>query len=525
MSSSRPPLPRDIDELTRLVLAEKAENERLLERIALLERLLFGAKSEKLVSLVAEQGLLDLGDLTAVASPPKAANDDEVVTSPGKKRKTGPASRNIGALPAHLPRIEEVIEPASTTCPCCSGPMHRIGETWSEALDVVPAIFRVKKTIRPKYGCRACESAVVQAAAPGRVMDGGMATTALVAYVAVSKFAWALPLYRQSQIFAGQGITIDRATLGAWVARTAWWLKPLYELLLAFIRSQPRVFCDETPLPRLDPGRRRTKRCQLWAQAVDDRPWRGPAPPAVGYVFAESRGTEEVEDQLKSFGGILQVDGYGAYEALVKRRRKSNAGPLRLAFCLAHARRKFVDVVKSTGSPEALAVIAVIAEIYRIEERIRGMTAEERLEVRRAESAPIMDALKMRLTDVMAEVSAKSSLGKAIAYMLGHWSGLIAFLDDGRIEVDSNVVERSMKSVALTRKNALFAGNARGGETWAILASLINTAKLNGVDPQAWLTDVLERIVSEEITVDRLGELLPWVWKAAKAGASAKEAA
>lgn len=363
MSSSLPPLPRDIDELTRLVRAEKAENERLRERIALLERLIFGAKSEKSVSLLAEQGLLDLGDLTAVAGTPKAEG--------GKRRGGGKATRQEAA---------------------------GSGAKTNETLPVV-------------------------------------------------------------------------------------------------------------------------------AQAIDDRPWRGPAPPAVGYVFAESRGTGEVEDQLKSFGGILQVDGYGAYEALVKRRRKSNAGPLRLAFCLAHARRKFVEVVKSTGSPEALAVIAVIAEIYRIEERIRGRTAEERLEVRRAESAPIMDALKRRLADAMAEVSAKSSLGKAIAYMLGHWSGLIAFLDDGRIEVDSNVVERSTKSVALTRKNALFVGNARGGETWAILAALINAAELNGVDPQAWLTDVLERIVSEEITVDRLDELLPWVWKAAKAGASTKEAA
>ncbi|MDN2584398.1 IS66 family transposase, partial [Aquibium sp. ELW1220] len=210
--------------------------------------------------------------------------------------------------------------------------------------------------IRPRYACRACEANVVQATARPRVMDGGMATTALVAHVVASKFAWHLPLYRQAQIFSGYGVEIDRGTLGGWVGRAAWWLKPLYERLLAFIRSQPRVFCDETSLPRLDPGRKRTKVCQLWAQAVDDRPWRGPAPPAVGYVFAESRGTEEIETQLSTFGGILQVDGYGAYKSLAKRRRKSNAAPLQLAFCLAHARRKFVEVVKTTGSSEALAV-------------------------------------------------------------------------------------------------------------------------------------------------------------------------
>ena len=245
-----------------------------------------------------------------------------------------------------------------------------------------------------------------------------------------------------------------------------------------------------------------------------NRPWQGPAPPAVGYVFAESRGTGEIEAQLASFGGVCQVDGYAAYKTLVKRRRKSNAGPLHLAFCLAHARRKFVEVVKTTGSSEALAVIATIAEIYRIEAAIRGESAEARLSVRRSESAPIMAALKERLTDLMAEISAKSALGKAVSYTLAHWSGLVAFLDDGRIEVDSNIVERSMKSVALVRKNALFVGNARGGETWAILASLINSAKLNGLDPQTWLADVLEKIVSGEVTVNRLDELLPWTWKA-----------
>lgn len=372
------------------------------------------------------------------------------------------------------------------------------------------------RTIRPKYACRACEANVVQAPARRRVMDGGMATTALVAHVVASKFAWHLPLYRQAQMFSGYGIEIDRGTLGGWVGRAAWWLKPLYERLLAFIRAQPRVFCDETPLPRLDPGRKRTKVCQLWAQAVDDRPWQGPAPPAVGYVFAESRGTGEIETQLSTFGGILQVDGYAAYKSLAKQRRKSNAAPLQLAFCIAHARRKFVEVVKTTGSSEALAIISTIAEVYRIEERIRGMSAEERLSVRKADSAALMAALKERLETLIDEVSAKSSLGKAVAYTLAHWQGLTAFLDDGRIEVDSNIVERSIKPVCLTRKNSLFAGSTRGGETWAVLASLVNSAKLNGVDPETWLADVLEQIVSGTIPVNQLDELLPWHWKAGR---------
>jgi len=517
------PLPRDIDELTRLFLALEAENEEMKARLVTLERLIFRSKSEKLASLDPDQKQLELGDLSDIPAVLEAANDDK----PKERRKTGSgrANRNIGALPAHLPRCEEVIEPESTECPCCGSGLHRIGETCTEALDVVPAIVRVKKTIRPKYACRACESAVVQAMAPARVTTGGMATTALVTQVVVWKYGWHLPLHRQSQMFAAQGVRLDRGTLGLWVKRAAWWLKPVYERLLGFIRSQPRVFSDETRLPRLDPGRGRTKICQLWGQAVDDRPWDGPAPPAVGWVFAESRGTDEIAAQMQTFSGILQVDGYGAYEALAHRRRKTNGGPIRLAHCLAHARRKFVVVYESTGSIEALAVLTMIAEVYRVEAMVRGTSAERRLEERRIRSAPIMETLREKLTSTLVEISAQSSLAKAIAYMLGRWDGLTAFLGDGRIEVDSNVIERSMKSVALTRKNALFAGNAQGGETWAILASLVESAKLNGIDPQAWLTDVLESVVSGRVKINRIDELLPWNWKAAKAGASMKEAA
>jgi hypothetical protein len=315
-------------------------------------------------------------------------------------------------------------------------------------------------------------------------------------------------------MLASCGVIIDRGTLGAWATRVAWWLELLYEALLAFIREQPRVFCDETPLPRLDPGRKRTKVCQLWAQAVDDRPWNGPAPPAIAYVFAESRSAREIEGQLSSFGGVLQVDGYRAYKTLVKRRGQSNAAPLRLAFCLAHARRKFVEVVKMTGSSEALSILARIAEIYRIEATVRGENADTRLIARRRETVPIMRVLRAQLTELSEEVSSKSALGKAVAYTLNHWSGLTAFLDDGCIEVDSNVVERSMKSVALTRKNSLFVGSARGGKTFAVLSSLINTCKLNSVDPEVWLADVLERIITGKVTANQMETLFPWIWKA-----------
>ncbi|AVA25716.1 IS66 family insertion sequence transposase domain-containing protein (plasmid) [Rhizobium sp. NXC24] len=270
-------------------------------------------------------------------------------------------------------------------------------------------------------------------------------------------------------------------------------------------------------------GRKRTKLCQLWAQAVDDRPWNGPAPPAVAYIFAESRSAREIEGQLSSFAGVLQVDGYQAYKTMVKRRGKSNVAPVRLAFCLAHARRKFVDVVKLTGSSEALSILARIAEVYRIEAKLRGEDEDTRLSGRRREAAPIMRELKVQLTELSEEVSAKSALGKAVTYTLNHWSGLTAFFDDGRVEVDSNVVERSMKSVALTRKNSLFVGNERGGKTFAILASLVNTAKLNSVDPDVWLADVLERIISGKVKANEMESLLPWAWKAEREAMTQQE--
>jgi transposase len=523
MSHRTVPLPRDIAGLTRLVLAQEAENEKLKAQLATLKRLIFGARSETLASVSLEQGRLALGDLVEGGTPPDAPVDRTANMDPQGSRRAGArqaADRNIGALPAHLPRCEQVIEPATTVCPCCGGSLHRIGETWSEALDVVPAIVRVKKTIRPKYACRACEGAVVQALAPARVTTGGMASTALVAQVVAWKFAWHLPLNRQSQMFAAQGVELDRGTLGRWVARAAWWLKPVYERLLGFIRSQPRIFSDETRLPRLDPGRGRTKICQLWGQAVDDRPWRGPAPPAVGWVFAESRATAAIEAQLQTFSGILQVDGYRVYETLAKRRRGTNGGAIRLAHCLAHARRKFVEVHATTGSQEALGILGMIGEIYGIEAAVRGGNAERRLEARRQRSLPVMAALRDRLLATRAAISAQSSLARACRYALDRWDGLTAFLSDGRIEVDSNTIERSMKSVALTRKNALFAGNAGGGETWAILASLVETAKLNGLDPQAWLADVLDDVVTGRVKTDRLDTLLPWARTPAGGGAA-----
>jgi len=525
MPLRREDLPTDPDQLVELVLQLAADNERLRATLKSINTLHFGATSERLVALVDTQLTLGLGDLaTDTTPPPAAANDDGAAKPKASARPTGePARRNTGALPTHLPRCEQVIEPDSTICPCCTAQMHRIGVCVHEALDIVPAILRVLRTVRPKYGCRVCESAVVQAPAPSRLISAGMASTALVSWVVVSKFAWHMPLNRQTQMLAGYGVTLDRSTLVHWVDRTAWWLDGLYDLLLRGIHSHAHVFCDETPLPVIEKGRRRTRKCQFWAHAVDDRPWQGPAPPAVAYVFATGRNTEAIVEQLGDrFTGVLQVDGYAAYKALV---RRCKPGRIRLAFCLAHARRKFVAVHKTTQSPAALDVLQQFAAVYAIEARIRGGTAEQRRTVREAESRPLMDALKRRLSALLEELSVKSTLAKAIRYTLGHWHGLTLFLADGRVEVDSNTVERTMRPIAQGRHSYLFAGSERGARNWAILASLLTTAKLNGVDPLTWLTDVLERVVSGRTKNHQLHELLPWNWKAARTAQPLQEAA
>jgi transposase len=522
MSSEAVSLPRNPDLLIQIVLELQAKNAALNEQVAAYRKLIFGPKSERIIALPPEQGAFDLGDLSSDAV---SANDNVAAEPKGQKTRgpRKPAQRNMGALPKHLPRVDRVIEPEIADCPCCRGQLHRIGEDISETLDVIPAVVRVLRTIRPKYACRACETGVVQAPAPARATSGGMASTALLAHVAVAKFAWHLPLYRQTQMFAGQGIDFDRATLSNWVGRVAWWLRPLYERLLGHIRSQDYVFCDETPLRRLDPGRGKTKVCQIWSQAVDHRPWRGPSPPAVGYVFAEGRRASEVTEQLAAFSGVLHVDGYAAYKALVRARRTGK--PIRLVFCLAHARRKFVSVFEATKSETAKEVIAKIREIYAIEARIDGLTIEQRCAIRRAAAAPIMNELHALVTKALGEISQKSSLATAIRYMLAHWNGLTAFLDDGRLSVDTNVVERSMRAISLGRKNSLFAGSAKGGETWAILSSLVNSAKLNGLDPFTYLSDVLERVVSGAVKINEIECLLPWTWKAQREAVAMDQAA
>lgn len=513
-------LPRDPDQLIEIVLACEGTIEALQATIAKLRTIIFGARSEKSAVIISEQ--LSLGLVEALSAAPSTAHDG-VKDGEGKDDGQGDGNRaaletrpkrqrNIGALPEHLPRVDVTIEPETTKCPCCGGALHRIGEDVNDVVDRAPAVLRVLRTIRPKYACRACEGTVVQARARARLIESGMASTALVAWIAAAKFAWGSTLYRQAQMLVGHGLTVNRQTLARWMKQAAWMLKGLYQLQLVVMHSHSRLFCDETPVRMLDPGRGRTKVCQFWAHATDDRSWSGPAPPAVAYVFAGGRGKKEIATQLAGFEGVLHVDGYAAYTSLAG--DKKRPGKIQLAFCLVHARRHFVDVHKTTNSPFAREVIDRIAAVYAIEKRIRGRDADQRRAVRQAETKPLMQALKARLEATKDGISRQSTLVGAIDYALERWAGLTLFLEDGRLEPDTNIVERSIRPLSIGKKNSLFCGNEGGGETWAILASLLNTAKLHGVDPETYLADILERMVSGTTKNHRLHELLVWNWKA-----------
>jgi hypothetical protein len=369
----------------------------------------------------------------------------------------------------------------------------------------VPAQFRVIVTRRPKYACRTCEEVVVQAPAPARLVEGGIPTEATVAHVLVAKYADHLPLYRQSQIYARQGVNLDRSTLADWVGKAAFLLRPVHERLFERLKASTKLFADETTAPVLDPGRGRTKTGQLFAYARDERPWGGADPPGVVYLYAPDRKAEQPIRHLQGFAGVLQVDGYAGYKALAGRNAVS------LAFCWSHARRKFYELAEAGPAPIASEALASIAELYRIEGDIRGRSAEERRDARQARSRPIVEALEPWLRAKLLLVSQKSKLAEAIRYALSRWQGLSCFLDDGRIEIDSNVVERAIRPIALNRKNALFAGSDGGAEHWAVIASLVETCKLNAVDPQAYLGDVIARIVAGH-PQSQIDELLPWAY-------------
>lgn len=489
-----------------VALARVEEARRRLELIVdELRRARFGARSEKRCP---EQYALPLEDVELAQGMLEAAQERADATLEASRPVPRPVKRNRGRLPSHLPRIERVIEPGSTSCPCGCGPMARIGEDVSERLDIVPAQFRVLVTRRPRYACRRCSGAVAQAHAPERVVPGGLPTEALIAHVVVSKFGDHLPFYRQAQIYARQGVELDRATLGTWAGRACFHLQPIVERMREHLGQAERLFMDETTAPVLDPGRGRTKRGFFWAIASDDRGHGGPDPPVVIFRYAPGRGGVWAETFLGGFSGrLLQCDGYEGYERLTRITRAQ--GPWTLVHCWSHLRRRFVQVARATRSPMAEEALTRIGELYAVEKAVRGRPPEVRLAARRDRSAPIVAALRPWLEAQLSHLSSGSKLAEHIRYALSHWEGLTRFLHDGRLELDTNPVENLIRPIALTRKNALFAGHEVGAENWALLASLLATCKLTAVDPAAYVAATLEAIV-EGHPQSAIDDLMPW---------------
>ena len=500
----------DVVELRTALAAAEARIAQLEQIIHDLRRARFGQSIERV-----DPGQLALA-LGAASLPPPAGSDNALAP---ERKPASERRRNRGALPAHLERIEQVIDITDRACPCCRREMHRIGEDRAERLDVVPAQLRVRVTIRPRYACRRCEEAGVhQAPAPARIVAGGLPTEALLAHVLVSKYGDGLPLYRQCQILARGGIHLDRATLCDWVRQACWWLRPLHEMVLAHVVGHTRVFADDTPLPTLAPGRGRTRDGRIWAYAADDRPCGGTGPPAVAYVYAPDRKGIRPAAHLAAFRGTLQVDGYGGFRALADRR---NDGAVALAFCWAHLRRRFHKIHAHTASPIAAEALLRIGALYAVERGIRGRPAGERRAVRQERSTPVVRDLRFWLDAQLGRISQGSALATAIRYGLRHWDGLCRFLDDGALELDTNSVEREIRPICVTRKAALFAGSEGGGESWAIATTLIRTAILSGADPQAWIADALQRMVRGDVRSTELATLLPWTWRQPAAAAAA----
>jgi transposase len=483
-----------------------SQNERLEHLLLKLKRRQFGTKSERLPE---EQLLFAFEEIEATLAENAAVAGKASADLRDKQAKRRRAGRG---LPTHLPRVEVVLAPEATACPCCRGPLVEIGVDAAERLDVIPAQFRVLVIKRPKLACRACTGVVLQAPAPARLIEGGVPTVATVAHVLVSRYADHLPLYRQSQILARQGIEIGREVLADWTGTAASEVMPVVRRMREILLGSARLFADETTMPVLDPGRGRTKKGYAWAIARDDRPWGGADPPAVVFHYAPGRGAEHAKELLGGYRGILQCDGYGAYKTLA-----AAGDGVALAFCWSHARRQFIELAKGKAAPIAQETLQRIAALYAIEAELRGKPADIRRAVRQERSRPLIDDLFAWFSAQIARLPGSSPTAEAIRYVLNHREGLARFLDDGRIELDTNTVERAIRPICLSRKNALFASGDDGGARWAAVASLVETCKLNGVDPQRYFTNVLTRLINGWPN-SRIDELMPWCWKTDETG-------
>jgi transposase len=466
----------------------------------------FGQSSER--GALLDQLELQLADLEADAAQAQvlaqiaavAASEKMVVPSFERRR---PARR---PLPEHLPR-ERTVYPALTVCPCCGGTtLRKIGEDVTETLELVPRQWKVIQHVREKFSCRTCE-AITQPPAPSHPIARGRAGPKLLAHILFSKYGLHLPLNRQSAVYAREGVDLEVSTLADWVGAAAATLMPLVTEIHAHVFAAERIHADDTTVPVLAKGKTRTGR--LWTYVRDDRPFAGPGPPAAVFFYSRDRGGAHPEQHLAGYAGLMQADAYAGFNRLYEVDRK--AGPIIEAACWAHARRKFFDLARINQAPIASEAVGRIDVLFAIEREINGLAPQQRVGVRTERSRPLVVALEAWLREQRARVSKNSDTGKAIDYSLKRWTALTRFLDDGRLCMTNNAAERELRAIAVGRRNWTFAGSDEGGRRAAALYTLIASAKLNDVDPQAWLADMLARLPDHP--AKRIHELLPWNWR------------
>ncbi|WP_373086129.1 IS66 family transposase [Sneathiella sp.] len=491
-----PDEPSELKHLVGLLSSEVKSQALLIEKLRHqligMRRHRFGASSEAL-----DQLQLSLEDEEVAQAAEEVASQADQNTTPDQKPNGQPRRK---PLPDHLPRHEDILSPGDE-CGQCGGKLKKLGEDVTEELEYVPGRFVVNRIVRPRMACGCCET-IQQAPMPSRPIERGRPGPGLLAHILVSKYADHLPLYRQSHIFEREGLDLSRSTLADWVGQSTALLEPLADAIRKHVLNGQAIFADDTPVNMLAPGSGKTKTARLWAYVRDERPWSGDGQPASWYQFSPDRKGERPNKHLLDYDGFMHADGYAGFNDLYR------TGKITEVACMAHIRRKFVDVHKSQGSAIAEEAIKRIAKLYGIEKDARGQPPDERREARQSQSKPEFEDLEVWLYAQLTRISGKSPLAMAIRYALTRMKKLRPWLDHGFLELDNNAAERSMRPIALGRKNYLFMGSERGGKSAAIAYTLIETAKLNNVDPQAWLTDTLNRIADHKI--NRIDELLPW---------------
>jgi transposase len=451
-----------------------------------------------------EQLELQLADLEENAAEANAAADmsvEKIAVASFERRR--PARR---PLPGHLPR-ERIVYPAPSVCPCCGDSrLRKIGEDVTETLELIPRQWKVVQHVREKFSCRACEC-ISQPPAPCHPIARGRAGPKLLAHILFAKYGLHLPLNRQSDVYRREGIELDVSTLADWVGAAAATLIPLVDVILAHVLAAERIHADDTTVPVLAKGKTRTGR--IWTYVRDDRPFGGTDPPAAVFFYSRDRGGEHPEQHLVGYAGLMQADAYAGFTKLYEGTRKG--GPIIEAACWAHGRRKFFDLARLSKAPIAAEAVRRIDGLFAIEREINGLAPQERLRVRQERSRPIVSELQIWLREQRARLLKNNDTTKAINYLLNRWDAFTRFLEDGRLCMSNNAAERELRAVAVGRKNWTFAGSDEGGRRAAAIYTLIATAKLNDIDPQAWLADVLARLPDHP--AKRIHDLLPWNWQ------------